>query len=94
LAPDRQTSRGSRPDACARAARTSIVVGADGRRSRLARFVDAPEYESAPTAACWYFSYWSGAPSPGVEIYFRRDSAIFVFPINDSLTGVFIGCRW
>jgi flavin-dependent dehydrogenase len=69
----------------------SIVVGADGRRSRLARFVEAPEYESAPTAACWYFSYWSGMPDPGVEIYFRRDAALFVFPTNDLLTGIFVG---
>ena len=69
----------------------SLVVGADGRRSRLARFVAAPEYESAPTAACWYFSYWSGVPARGVEIYFRRDFAVFVFPTNDSLTGIFVG---
>ena len=69
----------------------AVVVGADGRRSRLARFVAAPEYESAPTAACWYFSYWSGAPAVGVEIYFRRDAAVFVFPTNDALTGIFVG---
>jgi len=68
-----------------------VVVGADGRRSRLARFVEAPEYESAPTAACWYFSYWSGAPAVGVEIYFRRNAAVFVFPTNDALTGIFVG---
>jgi flavin-dependent dehydrogenase len=71
--------------------RASVVVGADGRRSRLARFVGAPEYESAPTAACWYFSYWSGVAARGVEIYIRRDKAIFVFPTNDSLLGVFVG---
>jgi flavin-dependent dehydrogenase len=68
-----------------------VVVGADGRRSRLARFVAAPEYESAPTAACWYFSYWSSAPTVGVEIYFRRAAAVFVFPTNDALTGIFVG---
>ena len=68
-----------------------VVVGADGRRSRLARFVAAPEYESTPTAACWYFSYWSGAPTLGVEIYLRRDAAVFVFPTNDALTGIFVG---
>ena len=69
----------------------SIVVGADGRRSRVARFVKAPEYACFPTAMCWYFSYWSGVPQRGVEIYFRRDDAIFVFPTNDALLGVFIG---
>ena len=69
----------------------TLIVGADGRRSRLAHFVGAPEYESYPTAACWYFSYWSGAAAHGVEIYIRRDKAIFVFPTNDSLLGVFVG---
>src|SRR5262245_4864213 len=47
----------------------SVIVGADGRRSRLARFLEAPEYASAPTAAGWYFSYWSGMHDPSVEIY-------------------------
>src|SRR5262249_4662546 len=41
--------------------------------------------------ACWYFSYWSGAPAAGVEIYIRSDAAIFVFPTNDGLTGIFVG---
>jgi len=71
----------------------SIVVGADGRHSRLAHFVGAPEYEAFPSATCWYFSYWSGLPALGVEIYIREDKAIFVFPTNDSLTGVFVGWR-
>jgi flavin-dependent dehydrogenase len=69
----------------------SIVVGADGRRSRLARFVGAPEYETFPSVMCWYFSYWSGVPQRGVEIYIRRDKAIFAFPTNDSQVGVFVG---
>jgi flavin-dependent dehydrogenase len=69
----------------------SMVIGADGRRSRVARFVKAPEYEGFPTAMCWYFSYWSGVEPRGVEIYFRRDDAVFVFPTNDSLAGVFVG---
>lgn len=69
----------------------SFVVGADGRRSRVARFVKAPEHERFPTAMCWYFSYWSGVQPCGVEIYFRRDNAIFVFPTTGDLTGVFIG---
>src|SRR5262245_28117545 len=39
----------------------------------------------------WYFSYFSGLVDDAVEIYFRRDDAIFVFPTNDSLHGVFVG---
>jgi 2-polyprenyl-6-methoxyphenol hydroxylase-like FAD-dependent oxidoreductase len=69
----------------------TIVVGADGRRSRLARFVCAEEYNVVPTLTCWYFSYWSGVSDPGVEIYFRPNTGIFVFPTNDALTGIFVG---
>lgn len=69
----------------------SIVVGADGRRSRLARFTGAPEYETFPSVTCWYFSYWSGMPDQGIEIYMRRDKAVLTFPTNDSLVGVFVG---
>ena len=69
----------------------SIVVGADGRWSRLARFVGAAEYETFPSVTCWYFSYWSGMPERRIEIYMRRDKAVLVFPTNDSLVGVFVG---
>jgi flavin-dependent dehydrogenase len=71
--------------------RARLTIGADGRNSRLARAVQAPVYEAAPTLACWYFSYWSGAPLAGLEVYVRRDRVIFAFPTNDGLTGVFIG---
>jgi flavin-dependent dehydrogenase len=44
-----------------------------------------------PPLACYYFSYWSGAPADGLEIYLRGRTLIFVFPTNDGLTAVFIG---
>jgi flavin-dependent dehydrogenase len=69
----------------------TLVVGADGRRSRLARFVGAPEYQATPPLTCWYFSYWSGAADRGVEIYLRRHQAVFAFPTHDSLLAVFVG---
>src|SRR5436190_5037335 len=40
--------------------RAAIVVGADGRHSRLARAVQAATYNDTPALACYYFSYWSG----------------------------------
>lgn len=71
--------------------RASITVGADGRHSRLARVVQAAVYEAHPAVACWYFSYWSGMPPMGLEIYLRRNRVIFAFPTNDGLAGIFIG---
>jgi flavin-dependent dehydrogenase len=77
--------------------RATLTVGADGRGSRLARTVQAPEYEATPTLACWHFSYWSGVAATGVELYARPERAIFAFPTNDGLFAVFvawpIGCQ-
>jgi len=70
--------------------RATMVVGADGRGSLLARTVGAAEYEVFPTLTCWYFSYWSGVPAAGLEIYVRRQRIIFAFPTNDGLFAVFI----
>jgi flavin-dependent dehydrogenase len=69
----------------------SIVVGADGRNSGLAHSVGATACESAPTATCWYFSYYSGVSCPGLELYARPDHVIFAFPTNDELVGLFVG---
>ena len=48
--------------------RAHFVVGADGRDSRVAKRVEAPEYEVVPTVSVWYFSYWSGVPSDALGV--------------------------
>ena len=71
--------------------RARLIIGADGRNSRLARAVQAPVYEATPALACWYFSYWSDVPhSDGVEIYGRRRNAIFAHPTSAGLFAVFV----
>jgi flavin-dependent dehydrogenase len=70
--------------------RGRLVVGADGRNSALARAVDAEAYEAVPTLSCWYFSYWSGVERRGLELYVQDERAIFAFPTNDELMGVFV----
>ena len=72
--------------------RGRLIIGADGRNSRLARAVQAPVYEATPALACWYFSYWSDVPHrDGVEIYGRTRNAIFAHPTSDGLFAVFVG---
>jgi flavin-dependent dehydrogenase len=71
--------------------RATVVVGADGRNSGLARRLEAPVSESAPTATCWYFSYYGGVSCPSVELYGRPGRVIFAFPTNDDLVGLFVG---
>jgi flavin-dependent dehydrogenase len=69
--------------------RATVVVGADGRNSRLARLVQAPAVESTPPVTCWYWSYYSGVPDEGLELYVRGRRLILVFPTGDGLVGVF-----
>jgi len=71
--------------------RAAVVIGADGRNSALARRVAAPVVERAPTLTCWYFSYWSGVRSRGLELYLRDRRVIFAFPTNDGLHAIFVG---
>lgn len=68
-----------------------IVIGADGRHSRLAQAVQAPVYEEVATVSCYYFSYWSGVPNKLLEVHNGKQQIIFAFPTNDNLMAVFIG---
>src|SRR6476659_8888066 len=70
--------------------RAHFVVGADGRDSRVAKRVEAPEYDVVPTVSVWYFSYWSGVPSDALELYQRGRRMIFAFPTNDGLFASFV----
>jgi len=72
------------------AERAHITIGADGKNSTLARAVGTPSYQEVPTLTCWYFSYWSGVPTEGFELYIRDKRAIFSFSTNDNLFAIFI----
>ena len=62
-----------------------IVIGADGRNSVVAQVVGAEKYNVKPNLACWYYAYWSGAASDGIEFYMRPERAIGSIPTNDGL---------
>lgn len=66
--------------------RARIVIGADGLHSLVARSVDAPRYQEVPALECGYYSYWSGVPCAGVELYFRERRIIFLFATNHGQT--------
>jgi flavin-dependent dehydrogenase len=68
--------------------RARIVVGADGPRSLVARSVQAPMYDTRSSQTCNYYSYWSGIPMRGVELYPRDGLFIVAMPTNDGLTFV------
>ena len=85
--------RGQQPGGTAIEERAVLTIGADGRRSRLARAVQAPAYNEVPTILCYYFSYWSDVAAEDFELYVRHASrrVIFSFKTEDDLFAVFVG---
>jgi 2-polyprenyl-6-methoxyphenol hydroxylase-like FAD-dependent oxidoreductase len=57
-------------------------------RSVVAAAVGAPVYHTKPALTCPYYSYWSGVPTNGVELYVRPGRAMVAIPTNDRLTCV------
>jgi flavin-dependent dehydrogenase len=68
--------------------RARIVIGADGARSLVARVVQAPVYLDRGMLTCNYYSYWSGVPLEGAELYPRAGRMIVADKTNDGLTMV------
>ena len=63
--------------------RARVVVGADGRRSTVARFVRAADDERHPPARAMYYRYATGWRSPadvGPEFALDDDTFSYVFP--------------
>jgi flavin-dependent dehydrogenase len=60
-----------------------IVIGADGRNSTVARSVGARFYNVRPTLTCAYYTYWTGVPLDGVELYPRPGRMIVASPTHD-----------
>jgi flavin-dependent dehydrogenase len=71
--------------------RARVVIGADGRNSRLAKAVQPEHYNDKPMLQWSYYTYWSGLPVGGAEIVVRPDRGWGAFPTNDGLTLVVVG---
>jgi len=83
--------RGHARGSAALTERARLVVGADGRRSLVARAVAAPTYRARPALTCAYYSYWSDVPAgEEIEGYFLPRRVILVFPTNDGQVCVFL----
>ena len=76
-----QTTGGERRDVRAR-----VVVGADGRSSRLAEWVGAPQYDAVPALRPVYYGYFHGIEPRSeatLEIFFGDDRIGFLFPMRE-----------
>ncbi|HTM31689.1 MAG TPA: NAD(P)/FAD-dependent oxidoreductase [Vicinamibacterales bacterium] len=69
--------------------RARLVVGADGRRSAVARLTGAEVTRQGPSAAANVFGYWSGIPVEGYRWYYRPGLSAGAIPTNDGHTCIF-----
>ena len=66
--------------------RARVVIGADGVHSMVAEAVGAPEYDTKPPLATYYYSYYGGFDADDIEQHFRDDRGVGCFPTHDGLT--------
>jgi 2-polyprenyl-6-methoxyphenol hydroxylase-like FAD-dependent oxidoreductase len=71
--------------------RARVVIGADGRNSHVARAVHPDQYNDKPMLQWSYYSYWSGLPVDGMEVFIRPDRGWAAMPTNEGLTLLVVG---
>jgi flavin-dependent dehydrogenase len=73
--------------------RATVVIGADGRNSLLAKAVQPEQYNEVPPLTPSYYTYWSDLPTDTFESYIRAeaDRGWGVLPTHDGLTCVVMG---
>jgi flavin-dependent dehydrogenase len=69
----------------------SVVVGADGVHSLVAKRVGATKYNEIPPQEAMYYSYWSGVPTHSeFQAYLRPERCMVAIPTHDDLTCVVV----
>ena len=72
--------------------RARVVVGADGRNSRVVRAVTPEQYNEKPHLLCGYYTYFSDLPIDGTfDVYVRPGRGFAAAPTHDGLTLVVAG---
>jgi flavin-dependent dehydrogenase len=71
----------------------TVVIGADGRHSIVAKAVQPESYNEVPPLAPAYYAYWSGLPTDGFDTYIRAEAGRgwAAIPTHDGLTYVVQG---
>lgn len=70
--------------------RAGIVIGADGRRSSVARHVGARTMKRGEHATSTVYGYFDGLPQDGFHWHYAPGAAGGVIPTNDGLSCVFL----
>ena len=70
--------------------RARLVIGADGRNSRIARLAGANTYHDHPPVTFAYYTYWRGSPVTGVHAWLEPGRFFGIFPVGDGLALAFV----
>jgi 2-polyprenyl-6-methoxyphenol hydroxylase-like FAD-dependent oxidoreductase len=68
-----------------RTLRASVIVGADGKYSKMAEWVDAGRYDETAAMRPIYYAYYRGVtpqPEPALEVFYQDDRIGFVLPME------------
>ncbi|TPE52677.1 NAD(P)/FAD-dependent oxidoreductase [Amaricoccus solimangrovi] len=79
-------------DGRSRAIRADLVIGADGRGSRIAELADARTLRATPSRAVTTYGYFAGIENRGYRWYFGPRVMVGVIPTNDDLHCVCASC--
>ncbi|MCU9850101.1 NAD(P)/FAD-dependent oxidoreductase [Defluviimonas sp. WL0024] len=79
------------PSGIIREVRAPLVIGADGRRSSVARAAGAQVTRTAQNTISCLYQYVRGLPNRGYRWHFAPGAAGGVIPTNDGLSCVFVG---
>jgi len=71
----------------------AILVGADGKHSKVASLVGAIDRRDFPASTFAFYTYWDGLPVKGGEIYSGSGFAASAWPTNDGLTMTYVAGR-
>jgi 2-polyprenyl-6-methoxyphenol hydroxylase-like FAD-dependent oxidoreductase len=70
--------------------RARLVIGADGRNSRIARLAGAKTYHDHPPVTFAYYTYWRGCPAAGVHAWLEPGRFFGIFPVGPELMLAFV----
>src|SRR5215207_6372652 len=71
-----------------RTVRARVVVGADGRHSRVAEWTGAARYEETPALRPVYYAYYRGVtpqPTPALEVFYQDGRIGFLLPMEPGI---------
>ena len=67
-----------------------LVIGADGRNSRIARLAGAQTYHDQPPVTFGYYTYWRGCPVTAVHALLEPGRFFGAFPVGGGLVLAFV----